>query len=130
MQPLLIVTAAIELGAGVALLAVPSLAAQLLLGTPLDSPVAFTLARVAGGAILALGIACWLGRRDVASPAARGLVMGMLVYNVVAAAVLAYAGVAWKLNGVLLWPGVVLHAGMAVWCVRAGAHSARADVAH
>ncbi len=117
MKALPIVTAVIEVGAGLALLGFPSAAAMLLLGTPLDTPAALTVARVAGTGLLALGVACWLARGDTQSPAARGLVGAMLLYNVAAVAVLAFAGIGFGLHGALLWPAVILHAGMAAWCV-------------
>ena len=41
----------------------------------------------------------------------------MLLYNVATVAVLAFAGVGLELHGMLLWPAVILHAVMAVWCV-------------
>jgi hypothetical protein len=41
----------------------------------------------------------------------------MLLYDVVAVAVLAFAGLGFGLHSVGLWPAVVLHAVMAVWCV-------------
>jgi hypothetical protein len=81
MKPLLVVTAVIELGAGLALLGFPSAAVALLLGSSLAMPAAVTLGRLAGAALLALGLACWLARRDVQSRAARGLVAAMLLYN-------------------------------------------------
>jgi hypothetical protein len=111
------VTAIIEAGAGLALLAVPSLTASLLLGTPLDSPTAISLARVGGAAILALALVCWLARRDAESPASRGLLVAMLFYNIAVAAVLVFAGIGDGLHGVLLWPAVVFHAAMGAWCV-------------
>jgi hypothetical protein len=117
MKALPIVTAVIEVGAGLALLGFPSAVAMLLLGTPLDTPAALTVARVAGAGLLALGVACWLARGDTQSPAARGLVGAMLLYNVAAVAVLAFAGIGFGLHGALLWPAVILHAGMAAWCV-------------
>ena len=41
----------------------------------------------------------------------------MLIYNVVATTVLAFAGICLGLHGVALWPAVVLHAAMGAWCV-------------
>jgi hypothetical protein len=49
-----------ETGTGLALLIVPSLVGQLLLGEQLAG-VAIPVARVAGIALIALGIACWPG---------------------------------------------------------------------
>ena len=113
----LIVTALIELGAGLALLATPSLAASVLVGVPLESPVSLVVARMAGAALLSLGIACWLARDDAGGRTVRGLVMAMLVYNLGAAAVLLHARLGFGLNGVGLWPVVLLHVALTVWGV-------------
>ena len=117
MKTLHTVTAVIELGAGLALLCVPSPVGVLLLGSPLDTPTALSVARVGGAGLLSLGVACWLARGDSESRAARGLVAAMLLYNVGAVAILAFAGIGFGLHGVALWPAVVLHAVMTVWCV-------------
>ena len=116
MKTLQTVTAVIEAGAGLALLGLPSVTALLLLGAPLESPVAVGLARIASAAILALAVVCWLARRDAQSLASRGLVVAMLFYNLAVAAVLAFAGIVDGLHGMLLWPAVVFHAGMGAWC--------------
>jgi len=115
MKLLLTVTAIVELGAGLALLGLPSVTASLLLGAPLGPPVAMTLARVGGAAILALAIVCWL-TRDAVLIVSRGLVATMLFYNIAVAAVLAFAGVADGLHGMLLWPAVAFHVAMSAWC--------------
>ena len=115
MKSFFTVTAAIELGAGLALLCIPSAAVTLLLGSGLDTPAAVTLGRVTGAALLALGVACFLTRHD-GSRAATGLVGAMTLYNFAAAAILTAAGAASGLVGVALWPAVVLHAVMAIWC--------------
>jgi small basic protein len=117
MKRFLIVTAVIELGAGFALICSPSATLALLIGSRLDTSAVVTLGRVAGAALCALGVACWLARDDTQSRAARGLVATMLFYNIAVAAVLAFAGVGHGLQGMLLWPAVVIHAGMAVWCI-------------
>jgi len=41
----------------------------------------------------------------------------MLFYNVAAVGVLAFAGIGLRLDGLALWPAVVLHVVMTVWCV-------------
>ena len=117
MNRLLKLTALIEAATGFGLIVIPSVVVRLLLGSPLDTPAVVTLGRVAGAALLALGVACWLARDDTQSRTARGLVVAMLMYNLVATAVLAFAGIGLGLHGVALWPAVVLHAAMGAWCV-------------
>jgi Kef-type K+ transport system membrane component KefB len=107
----------IELGAGLALLCVPSVTAVLLLGEQLVEPVALAVARVAGVALLTLGVACWLASRDTGSRAARGLVAAMVIYNLGATIILATAGILSHLFGVALWPAVAVHLAMAIWCI-------------
>jgi hypothetical protein len=117
MKHLLILTAIIEAGTGIGLLALPSLLAQLLLGAPLDAPAALTVARVAGAGLLALGIACWLAAHDTQSCAARGVVSAIVVYNLGAVLILGAAGIQSQPVGIVLWPAVILHAVMTGWCV-------------
>jgi fatty acid desaturase len=117
MSNLLKLTAVIEAATGLGLVVMPSVVVRLLLGSPLDNSPATMLGRVAGVALLALAVACWLARDDTHSRAARGLVAAMLLYNVAVAALLAFAGVGLGLRGIALWPAVILHAAMAAWCV-------------
>jgi hypothetical protein len=120
MKTLLTATAVIEAGAGLALLGIPSVTAALLLGTPLETSAATTLARVGGAAILALAMICWLARRDAHGRGSRKLVAAMTFYNIAVAAVLAVAGLGDGLYGVLLWPAVIFHVAMGTWCI--GSH--------
>jgi hypothetical protein len=117
LENLFVATAAIEVGAGVSLLIAPALVIWLLLAVPKPSPEALVVGRVAGAGLLALGIDCWLSRRDRDSRSRDGLLYAMLTYNVGACAVLAYAGSMRSMAGIGLWPAVVLHAVMAGWCV-------------
>ena len=116
MNRLLKLTAIIEAATGLGLIAVPAIVVRLLLGAEI-SAASIPLGRVAGAALLALGVACWLARGDTQSRTARGLVVAMLMYNIVATAVLAFAGIGLGLHGVALWPAVILHAAMGGWCV-------------
>ena len=74
MRRLLVVTALLEGATGLALVALPSRLVALLLGSSLDAPAAVTVARVAGVALIALALTCWLARADAQGGAARGLV--------------------------------------------------------
>jgi len=111
MKKLLVITAIIEAGTGLGLMAASSTLARVLLGAPLDGPVALTVARVGGAGLLTIGIACWLARND-----GRAMVVAMLFYNVAAVAVLAHAALGLELSGIGLWPAVALHTALAGWC--------------
>jgi hypothetical protein len=99
MKAALAFSAMSEAVTGLALLMAPSLVGQLLLGEQLAG-VAIPVARVAGIALIALGIACWPGPPLV----------GMLTYSALATLYLAYLGFAVGSSGILLWPAVILHA--------------------
>ena len=100
MKKVLTFAAVAEAATGVALLIVPSLVARLLLGAELTG-VAIPVARVAGIALLALGVACWPGSTALC---------GMLTYIALATLYLLYLGIRGEWVGPLLWPAVVLHA--------------------
>ncbi len=126
MRKLLIATAFIEAGAGLALLVFPSLTVMLLLGASLDSAVAVMLGRVAGAALFTLGLACWLARDDAQSRAARGLVAAMMAYNLAVVVIFTFADLDLKMGGIALWPAVIAHGAMIVWrmaSLRGGAAS-------
>jgi hypothetical protein len=98
MRRVLVLAAVGEAATGVALLLVPSLVGQLLLGTELTG-IAVTVARVAGIALIGLGVACWPGPPRV----------GMLTYSAAVTLYLAYVGLSGGSTGMLLWPAVVVH---------------------
>ena len=104
----LVFSAAAEAATGLALLIVPSLVGLLLLGHELTG-VAIPVARVAGIALIAFGIACWPGPP----------LLGMLIYSAAVTLYLAYLGFAGGFAGVFLWPAVVLHAALSILLGRA-----------
>ncbi|HXC38820.1 MAG TPA: hypothetical protein VN667_07725 [Burkholderiales bacterium] len=116
-KSLLSVTGALEAATGLALLAMPSVVVELLLGSSPGTLSGVTVSRVAGVALFALGVACWLAREDAASRAAKGLVAAMLLYNVAVVAVLVLAWMGPGPVGIGFWPVVLAHAGLAAWCV-------------
>ena len=118
MASLLLVTAVLEGVTGLALVALPARLTTLLLGSSLDAPAALTLARVAGIALVALALTCWLTREDCESRAARGLVAAMALYHAGVAIVLAYANIGLALYGTGLWPTVLFHTAMTAWCLK------------
>lgn len=108
MKWVLIFAAVGEAATGLALLIAPSLVGRLLLGEELTG-IALPVARVAGIALVALGLACWPGTPRV----------GMLTYSAAVTLYLAYLGFAGGLSGILLWPAVALHTVLSVLLARA-----------
>lgn len=117
MKTLLTVTAILESGTGFALLAVPSLLTRILFDVRLDTTVALAVVRITGVALLSLALACWLARNEIQSNAARGMVSAVLLYNTAIALVLVYVAMSSGLSGFGLWPAVLLHSALAVWCI-------------
>ena len=114
---LLVVTAAFETATGLLLMIWPSGVLALLFGPATAAPLGPDGARVAGVVLLALGVACWFARQHEDKPAGRRMLATMLTYNVAVAAVLAAAGVRYAPVGIALWPAVIAHCALAVWCV-------------
>ncbi|SRR5258706_11143899 len=117
MKTLLIITAAIEAATGLALVSAPAMVATLLLGTWIAAPAAQIVARIAGAALLALSLGCWLARTGTSGMAARGLIAAMLLYNAATVVILAYAAFMLGLSGFVLWAAVVVHMALAIWCL-------------
>jgi hypothetical protein len=107
MNKALVFAAVGEAATGAALLIAPSLVGQLLLGAALTG-IAATMARVAGIALIALGVGCWPG------PA----LTGMLTYSAGVTLYLAYVGFLGEFVGGLLWPAVALHLVLTALLVR------------
>jgi hypothetical protein len=98
MQKALTFAAVVEAATGLALVLVPSVVGRLLLGEDLTG-IAVPVARVAGMALIGLGIACWPGPP----------LIGMLAYSASVTLYLAYLGFVDGMTGNFLWPAVVLH---------------------
>jgi len=120
---LLVATAIAELATGAALLVVPSFVAQMLLGEALGSAASALVGRVAGAALIAIGLICWRESADNRAGSSTGLLAGLLVYNGVVALLLVHGAAFTGIHGVLLWPVVVLHIVFAAWCVVRLAHA-------
>ena len=104
------IAAAVETVTGLLLIVVPHLLAKLLLGVEVTG-VAVVIGRVAGIALLSLGVGCWFGRQEATGGWA---LAAMLLYNVLVTLYLALVGLGAEFVGVLLWPAVVVHAVLTV----------------
>ena len=96
-----------EAATGLALLVLPSVIGQLLLGAELTG-LTISLGRVTGIALIGLAVACLPGRALV----------GMLTYSTLVTLYLGYLGLTGVFVGILLWPAVVLHAVLTLLLVR------------
>ena len=103
MNTILMLAALAEAGAGVILLVYPPIVVRLLFGSEIAG-AGVLMSRLAGIALIGLGAACWPGSDT--RPAFRG----MVTYSLLAMLYLIYIGVRGEGGGLLLWPGVVVHA--------------------
>jgi hypothetical protein len=114
MKSLLTVTALVEGFTGLALAIVPSLVVSILLGTNLIDSNAFIIARLAGAALITIGIACWLSRNHTQYSI---MVKAMLGYNIFSIVLLLYTALVEKISDPGLWPAIMIHFGLLIWCV-------------
>ena len=113
----LFITALVEGTVGICLLFLPAVLFALLLGLEQAAAETIFVGRIAGAALLAIGVASWLARNDSFTAAQLGLWSGIFIYNATVSTLLVYAGTVFKMNGILLWPTVAIHAILAVWCL-------------
>jgi hypothetical protein len=106
-RKVLALAAVAEIATGAALLIAPSRVGELLIGTALAGP-AVIVARVAGLALVSLGLACW-----PLTP-----LLGMLTYSVLTTLYLGCKGLDGEATGPLLWPAVGLHVVFSVLLAR------------
>jgi len=105
----------LEVITGLALIFKPAIVIKLLLGVE-ASGMEMVIGRCFGIGLFGLVFACWPDtQKSVSSTAA---FRGMLIYNALIAAYLAYLGIVGHVGGVLLWPAVALHAVMTGLLVR------------
>jgi hypothetical protein len=104
-KKLLALAAAGEVTVGLVLLMHPPIVVRLLFGAEIAG-VGPVMGRVAGLALIGLGIACWPAReRGIAFAPA-----GMLTYSVTVTLYLTFLGLSSAWVGKLLWPAVAVHA--------------------
>ena len=97
------IAAIIEIAAGISWIIAPGVIVPLIIGGEL-SAAGVGLGRIAGLGLISLGISCWPWP-DVT----RSAICGMLAYNALITAYLAYVVVRWGHVGKLLAPSLVLH---------------------
>jgi hypothetical protein len=100
------IAAATEALTGLVLIVAPHVLIRLLFGLDVTG-AAIAIGRVAGIALLSLGVGCWMGRHEDGISSA---LTAMLVYNLLVTIYLISLGVGGELVGILLWPAIALHA--------------------
>jgi hypothetical protein len=118
-KQLFLVPAIAEVVIGLALLGLPAIVLAALLGIQSAALETQFVGWIAGAALLGIGVASFVARNDATLPAQRGLLTGILLYDVVVALLLVYATVGVQMAGSALWPAVVVHTLLAGWCVLA-----------
>lgn len=99
----------LEIATGLTLLAAPAAVAYGLLRL---SPDGNAVGRIAGAALLALGLAGWRARRAPAASINRGIAWALLAYNLAACVALAWKGFALEREGMAALAAAVLHGGL------------------
>jgi hypothetical protein len=98
--------AAIEAVTGLVLIVAPHVLIRLLFGVTVTG-ASIAIGRVAGIALLSLGIGCWTGRHENGRSS---VLTAMLAYNLLVTIYLISLGIGGELVGILLWPAIALHA--------------------
>ena len=104
------VAAAIEAVTGLVMILFPHALIRLLLGADATG-LNIVIGRVAGIALLSLGLGCWMGRQEGYGGWA---LFAMLTYNLLVTIYLGFVGLGTEFVGVLLWPAAALHAALTV----------------
>jgi hypothetical protein len=107
-RQLLTIATLAECLAGLALMVNPDAGLTLLLGAE-PGAVGLLVGRIAGVALLALGIACWGARADSGGAAHTGTLRAITTYNAGAGLLLIAFVATGKAYGVAVWIAGVLH---------------------
>lgn len=111
---LIATAAALEALTGLVLVFSPSFVAWLLFGVSL-STTGEAIGRVAGFALVSLGVASWPA--NAAAPVTASA-RGLLLYNALVGIFFLYLGLNHMLVGMLLWPAIAVHAALSILLAR------------
>ena len=98
----LALAAVAEAATGLLLLAYPPIVVRLLFGIETEGAT-FIMSRLAGIALIGLGVACWPGNSTLQQ------LFGMFTYSTLAMLYLLRIGIRGSPVGPVLWPGVAVH---------------------
>ena len=109
---LLAIAAAVETLTGLVLIPAPDATIRLLLGRQPDG-VGLMIGRVAGVAVLAVGVACWGARADSGGAARVGTVGAITLYNAGAGLLLVRFALTGQASGPVVWSAGLFHLALA-----------------
>ena len=115
-KKLLTLTTVLEGSTGLIIIIAPEPVVSMLLGAELNESTGIFMSRLTGVSLVTLSIFCWSqrnGQRDDAI----GRTKALLFYNIAAAVLLIVAWIS-GFRGLGIWPASLLHAGMALWCIK------------
>jgi hypothetical protein len=115
-QTLFVMMAVLEILMGISLLLAPAFVINLLLGAEISTGTEFTICRIGGSALIALGMICWLARQDVKSGASKALVGGLFTYNAFVSITLANSAYISQITPLLI-AALVVHLILGITCV-------------
>ena len=127
MRPIVFAAMVEAVATGVLLIISPSLFASLILGSEPGEP-GRALGRIAGIAMLGLGLACW--PREAAAAGSSPGPRVLLLYNLLATAYLLYLATGGRFAGILLWPAIALHALLSALIVGAWRYAGDSPASH
>ena len=102
------VAAAVEAVTGLVAILFPQVLIRLLFNAEVVG-AGIVIGRLAGIALISLGLGCWMGRQAASCGWA---LAAMLTYNALVTIYLTLVGVGAEFVGVLLWPAAALHAAL------------------
>lgn len=122
MKKLFILAAIGEGATGLVLVVYPPIVTRLLFGADVRG-AGMVMSRIAGIALIGLGVACWRGREagGLNSP----VMLAMLTYSLLTTIYLVYLGIVGRMAGILLWPAVAAHLGFLILVVAAWRYDQR-----
>ena len=105
-RSVLSVAAVIEAVTGLVIILFPHVLIRLLFNAEVVG-VGIVIGRLAGIALISLGLGCWMGRQEASGGWA---LSAMLIYNALVTIYFALVGFGTEFVGMLLWPAAALHA--------------------
>jgi len=114
MKLLLKSTSIIEGLTGLALVLIPNVLTQLLLNIPINEVSGIIISMIAGSALIAIAIVCWLVSEN---NNALALVKGLMFYNIAVVGIVLYSSIHFSVNSPVFFAIAGFHFVYGTWCL-------------